>query len=51
MIYLNTGLLIRTAMLRYVSGVPMLEKKYEKNPEFQEYKARTSAFIPGIPKK
>ena len=35
-----------TLLILYVSGIPMLEKKYENNPEFAEYKKRTSAFFP-----
>jgi steroid 5-alpha reductase family enzyme len=31
--------------------VVMLEKKYAKNKEFEEYARRTSAFIPWFPKK
>lgn len=34
-----------------VSGVPLLEKKYAGNSEFQEYKRRVSVFIPWFPKK
>jgi steroid 5-alpha reductase family enzyme len=39
-----------TWLLVKVSGVPMLEKKYEGNPEFDAYKKRTSALIPWFPK-
>ena len=39
-----------TFLLLYVSGIPMLEAKYKKNPQFQEYKKRTSAFFPLPPK-
>lgn len=39
-----------TFMLRYVSGVPMLEKNLAKKPGFEEYKKRTSIFIPWFPK-
>lgn len=39
-----------TFLLLQVSGIPMLEKKYEGNPEFEEYKKRTSAFFPLPPK-
>ncbi len=39
-----------TFLLLQVSGIPMLEKKYEWNPEFEEYKKRTSAFFPLRPK-
>lgn len=42
--------LLITYLLRYVSGVPMLERKYENHPEFQLYKVKTSAFIPMPPK-
>jgi steroid 5-alpha reductase family enzyme len=37
-------------LLLYVSGIPMLEKKYEGNPEFEEYRKRTSPLIPWCPK-
>ncbi len=40
-----------TLLLRYVSGVPMLEKKYGANPEFVSYALRTPVFIPLIGKK
>ncbi len=33
-----------------VSGIPLLEKKYEGNKDFEEYRSRTSAFFPWIPK-
>ncbi len=39
-----------TFMLRYVSGVPMLEKNLSKKPGFKEYKNRTNIFIPWFPK-
>jgi len=39
-----------TYLLRYVSGVPLLEKKYENNLEFQAYAKKTSIFIPMKPK-
>jgi steroid 5-alpha reductase family enzyme len=42
---------IITILLRYVSGVPMLEKKYQNDPLFQDYAIRTSAFIPLPPRK
>jgi steroid 5-alpha reductase family enzyme len=44
------GPLTITWLLRYVSGVPMLERKYKGNPEFEAYKKRTSAFFP-LPQK
>ncbi len=37
-------------LLLKVSGIPMLEAKYENNPEFIAYKARTNAFFPWFPK-
>ena len=37
-------------LLLYVSGIPMLEAKYNHNQAFQEYKKRTSAFFPMLPK-
>jgi steroid 5-alpha reductase family enzyme len=40
-----------TFLLVRVSGVPMLEKKYTGNAEFQAYARRTSAFVPRPPKK
>lgn len=38
-----------TYLLLYVSGIPMLEKKWS-GQEWEEYKAKTSAFIPLPPK-
>lgn len=40
-----------TYMLLFVSGVPMLEKSFEKRPGYKEYKDRTSIFFPLPPKK
>lgn len=37
-------------LLLKVSGIPMLEAKYANNPEFINYKARTSAFFPWFTK-
>ncbi len=39
-----------TILVRYVSGVPLLEKHFADNPEFQEYAKKTSIFIPCFPK-
>ena len=39
-----------TGLILGVSGIPMLEKKYEGNAAFDEYKRRTSAFFPLPPK-
>ena len=45
------GPLTITALILFVSGIPMLEKRYEGNPEFEDYKRRTSAFLPLPPKE
>jgi len=37
-------------LLLKVSGIPMLEAKYEGNPEFEAYKSRTNAFFPWFPR-
>ena len=42
-------LLINFLLLK-VSGVPMLEKKYADNPDYQEYAKRTNMFFPRFPK-
>jgi steroid 5-alpha reductase family enzyme len=42
--------LIITLLLRYVSGVPLLEKHFAKNPDFQAYAKVTSIFVPWFPK-
>lgn len=39
-----------TFLILKVSGIPMLEKRYEDRADFQEYKRRTSAFFPLPPK-
>jgi steroid 5-alpha reductase family enzyme len=43
--------LLITFLLLKVSGVPLLEKHFEGNPEWEAYKARTSVFLPLPPKK
>lgn len=40
-----------TYLILKVSGVPLLEKKYEGNKEFEHYKKRVSVFFPLPPKK
>ncbi|WP_321366412.1 DUF1295 domain-containing protein [uncultured Desulfuromusa sp.] len=42
-------LLINFLLLK-VSGIPMLESKYQGNAEFAAYKNRTNAFFPWMPK-
>jgi steroid 5-alpha reductase family enzyme len=37
-------------LLLKVSGIPMLEVKYQGNAEFEAYKNRTNAFFPWVPK-
>jgi steroid 5-alpha reductase family enzyme len=43
--------LVITYLLRFVSGVPMLERKYDHHPDFAEYKRNTCVFFPWFPKK
>jgi steroid 5-alpha reductase family enzyme len=43
------GPLCITWLILYVSGVPLLEKPFEKNLAFQAYKNTTSAFFPWFP--
>ena len=43
--------LIVTFLLRYLSGVPLLEKRMKQHPGFPEYEKTTSVFIPWFPKK
>lgn len=40
-----------TFLIFRVSGIPMLEKKFAGNPQFEEYKKRTSVFFPLPPRK
>lgn len=42
--------LMITFLILKVSGIPMLEKGFAGNPEFEEYKRKTSAFSPSIPR-
>lgn len=43
--------LIITYLLLYVTGVPLLEKKYKTNLAYQAYASKTSIFFPLPPKK
>jgi steroid 5-alpha reductase family enzyme len=45
------GPLAITILILKVSGIPMLEKKMALNPDFADYKRRTSMFIPWFPKR
>jgi steroid 5-alpha reductase family enzyme len=38
--------LVLTLLLRFVSGVPMLEQKYKGRPDWEEYKKETAVFVP-----
>lgn len=40
-----------TFLLLKVSGVPLLEKHFEGDPEWEEYKTKTSVFFPRSPQK
>jgi steroid 5-alpha reductase family enzyme len=44
------GPLTITYLLVYVSGVPMLERRYRNNPAYEAYQKRTSVLIPRCPK-
>ena len=42
--------LLMTYMLLYVSGVPLLEKKYKGRADWEAYTRRTSKFFPRPPR-
>ncbi len=42
--------IVITLLLLFVSGVPMLEKKYKDRPDFIEYSKHTPKFFPWFPK-
>lgn len=50
-IWIIVGPSLMTFFLVFVSGVKMLEKKYVGRADYDDYKRRTSAFIPWFPKK
>ncbi|OGG34928.1 steroid 5-alpha reductase [Candidatus Gottesmanbacteria bacterium RIFOXYB1_FULL_47_11] len=50
-IFTIIGPLTITFLILFVSGVPLLEKKYAGRADFEEYKKRTSVFFPLPPKK
>mgnify|MGYP001812044740 CR=1 FL=1 len=37
-------------LLLKVSGIPMLEAKYQGDPDFEDYRSKTNAFFPWFPK-
>jgi len=43
--------IVITTLVRFVSGVPMLEKAFADNQKFQEYAKVTNVFVPWLPKK
>ncbi|MBS4201138.1 DUF1295 domain-containing protein [Bacillus sp. FJAT-49732] len=43
--------IIITLLLSFVSGVPLLEKRFKDHPDFEAYSHRTSKFIPLPPKQ
>ncbi|MGG5340577.1 DUF1295 domain-containing protein [Enterococcus sp. AZ192] len=45
------GPLTITLLLLFVSGVPLLEKKYKERPDFLAYAAKTPKFVPFIGRK
>ncbi len=45
------GPLTITFLILKVSGIPMLEEKMEKHPDFAEYKRKVNVFFPGPTKK
>ena len=40
-----------TVLIVFVSGVPLLERRYAGHKDWEEYKKRTNIFIPGLPKR
>jgi steroid 5-alpha reductase family enzyme len=50
-LFIILGPMLITFLLVFVSGVPLLEKKYKDRPDFIEYSKKTSIFIPWFPKK
>lgn len=50
-IWIAIGPALMTYFLVFVSGVKLLEKKYEGREDYEDYKKRTNSFIPGPPKK
>ncbi|MFW6229423.1 MAG: DUF1295 domain-containing protein [Halanaerobium sp.] len=40
-----------TFLVRFVSGVPLLEKRYEDHENYQKYAEKTNIFFPWFPKK
>ncbi len=49
-LYTIIGPLTITSLILFVSGIPMLEKKYAGRVDFEDYKKRTSIFVPLPPR-
>lgn len=49
-LYLIFSPIAITWLLRFVSGVPLLERKMKEKDGWKEYQNRTNAFIPWVPK-
>jgi steroid 5-alpha reductase family enzyme len=45
------GWITITILLLFVSGVPLQEARYAWRPEWEEYKKKTSVFVPWFPRK
>lgn len=43
--------IVITYLLRFVSGIPMVEARYTHDEKYQKYAHQTNAFIPWFPKK
>lgn len=50
-VFTIVGPITITCLILFVSGIPLLEKKYMGRADFEEYKKRTSVFFPLPPKK
>ena len=50
-IYTIVGPITISILIIFVSGIPLLEKKYKGRADFEDYKKRTSIFFPLPPKK
>jgi len=45
-IFAFVGWILITFLLRYVSGVPLLEKRYEGDKKYAAYSKKTNIFFP-----
>ncbi len=50
-IFIIVSPLLITFLVRFVSGVPLLEKRYEDHENYQKYAEKTNIFVPWFPKK